>query len=283
MSKGDVLFGVAGNSQSFYAENHKSTSEAGAWCKARGIDAFEYSFGRGVSMTDATARELGRIFSSQNVKLSVHSPYYINFANPDPKAIESSIMYVMQSIEKVKAMGGDRVVVHPGGQGKVSREQAVAKSVENLQSLAETIKDCDIKICLETMGKVGQIGTLDEIITFCKLSKSFYPCIDFGHLNARDRGILKTKSDFERVFSALSDNLPSEKVKNMHIHFSKIRYSAGGEVEHLTFSDTEFGPDFEPMLDCVKERGLTPIVICESDGTQAEDTIAMKKYYFSLD
>ena len=47
--------GVAGNSLSFYNEGHSSTVEAAAWCAARKIDIFEYSFGKGVNMTDSTA------------------------------------------------------------------------------------------------------------------------------------------------------------------------------------------------------------------------------------
>ena len=68
----------------------------------------------------------------------------------------------------------------------------------------------------------------------------------------------------------------------MHIHFSKIEYSNGGEVRHLTFEDTVFGPEFHPLAKILKKYKLSPVVICESDGTQADDAIYMKRIYQSL-
>ena len=73
------------------------------------------------------------------------------------------------------------------------------------------------------------------------------------------------------------------KTVNMHIHFSKIQYTEKGELRHLTFEDTVFGPDFEPLLRAIKDCGLQPYIACESAGTQTMDALAMKKYYLSLE
>src|SRR5574344_601632 len=94
-------FGVAGNSLSFYAEGYQHTAEAAEWCAERGIDAFEYSFGKGVKMTEKTAKEIGEAFTKCGVELSVHAPYYINFSNPDAEKIDNSINYVLQSLTKL--------------------------------------------------------------------------------------------------------------------------------------------------------------------------------------
>ena len=73
-----------------------------------------------------------------------------------------------------------------------------------------------------------------------------------------------------------------DKVRKMHVHFSKIEYSAGGEVRHLTFDDDLFGPDFVPLARVIKEYDLSPVVICESDGTQAEDALKMKNIFYNI-
>ena len=70
-------------------------------------------------------------------------------------------------------------------------------------------------------------------------------------------------------------------MKNFHVHFSKIQYSSKGEVRHLTFEDTIYGPEFEPLAAALKRLDLEPYIICESAGTQAEDALAMKKMYFN--
>ena len=139
-----------------------------------------------------------------------------------------------------------------------------------------------IHICPETMGKVNQLGTLDEVLELCSLDERLIPCIDFGHLNARDLGCFKTAADFERVFTAIKDKLGTDRLKNFHSHFSKIEYTAGGEKRHLTFEDDIFGPDYEPVMELTLKYGCNPVFICESAGTQAEDARTMKEYYLSL-
>ena len=46
----------------------------------------------------------------------------------------------------------------------------------------------DMTLCPETMGKIGQLGTLDEVLALCGVDKRITPCIDFGHLYARSLG-----------------------------------------------------------------------------------------------
>ena len=137
-------------------------------------------------------------------------------------------------------------------------------------------------LCPETMGKVGQLGTLDEVLALCGVDKRITPCIDFGHLNARDQGSIKTKQDYAAILDRMGEVLGDERASRFHVHFSKIEYTTGGEKQHLTFADTVYGPDFEPLLELCYERGLSPVIICESAGTQAEDAATMKRYYQSL-
>lgn len=280
-----IKFGVAGNSKSFYEQGNKSTFEAAKWCNNLGIDLFEYSFGRGVSLNDSTATSIGNEFAEHNVEISAHAPYYINFANLNEEMIAKSIMYITKSIEKLRLMQGKRIVFHAASQGKLERAEAVSTTKENLKKLIDVIVENeydDIILCPETMGKMGQIGTVDEIIDFCNMADFLYPCFDFGHINAREQGSLKTTKDYENIINKMLDNLPSNKVKNMHIHFSKIEYGKGGEVRHLTFEDDVFGPNFEPLAKVLYKNALEPHIICESDGTQAEDALSMKKIYQKL-
>lgn len=278
--------GVAGNSQSFYDEGHVSTIEAACWCAERGIEIFEYSFGKGINMSDLTAAKIGREFKNFGIENSVHAPYYINFANPDRTVIEKNFAYVIRSAEKLAAFdNGDRVVFHPATQGKAARAEAVDTAAANITELAAVIAENKLenfKICIETMGKLGQIGTVEEVVKFCSIAPFYYPCVDFGHINARTGGSLKSAKDYEEIIKYLLDNLEGYKVENMHIHFSKIMYGAGGEVKHLTFADEVYGPEFEPLAEILIKYNLSPAVICESAGTQAEDAVFMRSVYNSL-
>ena len=113
----------------------------------------------------------------------------------------------------------------------------------------------------------------------CGVDERFLPCVDFGHLNARTLGGLHEEGAFAAVLDRLADALGQERAAQMHIHFSKIEYSAGGEKRHLTFEDTLYGPDPAPLMRELARRGWTPFVICESDGTQAEDARALRELF----
>ena len=198
--------------------------------------------------------------------------------------IAKSNNYVLDSAKKLRLLGGKRVVFHPASQGKLERSEAVALCRKRLENLAKIIKDNgldDLYFCPETMGKLGQIGTIEEITEFCSVADFYIPTVDFGHVNARELGSLKTTEDFYNRLKYMVDRLGYEKMKHFHVHFSKIEYSAKGEVRHLTFEDQSYGPDFMPMIEAIKQLNLYPYVICESAGTQDVDALSLKQAYFS--
>ncbi len=277
-----IKFGPSGNCESFYAEGNAHTEQAAAFVKARGLDCFEYSFGRGVRMTEAKAISIGEAFAKENVGISVHAPYFINFANPDDEMAAKSYGYVLDSAKMVKLMGGKRIVFHPAAQGKATREEAVALTVERLKILRDYIYLNDMQdliFCPETMGKTAQIGTVEEITRFCEIDPIYTPCIDFGHINAREQGSLKTMEDYQTRLEYMIERLGFERMKHFHAHFSKIQYSQKGEVKHLTFADEIYGPDFEPLAVALKNLNLEPYIVSESDGMQAEEAAIMRDIY----
>ena len=278
-----IKFGPSGNSIAFSEAGFKNSEESAVWVKNMGLTCFEYSFGRGVNLSDEKAISIGKAFNDNGVEISVHAPYYINFANPEEENAVKSYNYILQSAQKVKLMGGKRIVFHPASQGKMSREKAVELTIKRLETLKDIIYENgldDLIYCPETMGKLGQIGTIEEVVKFCKIDKIYTPCVDFGHINAREFGSLKTEQDYLDRLNFMIDELGYEKMQNFHIHFSKIEYSAKGEVRHLTFEDNHYGPDFSPLAKALKKLKLTPYIICESAGTQDLDALNMQNIYY---
>lgn len=279
---GKVLFGPAGNSLSFYEEGHKSSMESAKWTKDRGLDLFEYSFGQGYRMSTETAKQIGREFLNNGVEISLHAPYFINFANPDPVMYEKSLGYIRTGIKFMEAMGAKRMVFHSGSCGKVVREDAISLMRERFEEFMPQIESelgADMFICPETMGKTMQIGTYKEIIDLCTISEKLIPTFDFGHINALAQGSLKAEEDYQRIFDYSFEKLGEFRTKNAHIHFSKIQYGAKGEIKHLTFADDVYGPNFEPLANVLIKNDLSCHIICESDGTMAEDSKTMKDIY----
>ena len=278
-------FGPAGNSASFHDMGYKHSLQVPEYIEKMGLDAFEYQCGRGVNIGLEKAAELGKLALEKGIALSLHAPYYISMSSVDREKRLNSVNYILASARAVKAMGGNRIVVHTGSCGKISREEALGLAIDTMKIALDALDSeglGDIHICPETMGKVNQLGTLDEVMALCELDERLIPCIDFGHLNARDMGGLKTFDDYRHIFDTIENRLGADRLKCFHSHFSKIEYTVGGEKRHLTFADNVFGPDFEPVIELVAARNCSPVIICESDGTQAEDAAAMKNYYKSI-
>ncbi len=280
-----ALFGPAGNSESFTSMGYKSSLQVPEYLEKKGLDAFEYQCGRGVNIGVEKATELGKLASEKNIKLSLHAPYYISMSSTEEEKRLNSIKYILDSAKAVNAMGGNRIVVHTGSCGKISRETALEYAIDTMKKAIDALDAeglSNIRICPETMGKINQLGTLEEVMALCKLDERLLPCIDFGHLNARTLGQVNSKTAFEEILKTVENELGESRLKEFHSHFSKIEYTAGGEKRHLTFEDGVYGPNFEPLMELVYKKGLSPTFICESAGTQAEDAKAMKDYYLSL-
>ena len=280
-----IKFGPAGNSDSFFQDGYSSTLDTPLWIKNKGLDVFEYSLSRGLTISDDLCKKLGELFKAENIEVTVHAPYYVNFANPDPLMIEKSIGYIIGSLKKLRLMGGKRCVFHPGSCGKLPRHEAYNLLVNNIKILIDKVKNeglDDMLLCPETMGKSQQLGTLQEVAELCKIDKMLIPTIDFGHINAFTQGSIKGESDYEKIITYLIETIGYEKTNMMHIHFSKIEYGPKGELRHLTFDDNQYGPEFDGLAKILVKYNLNPVIICESKGTQAEDAINMKKIYKNI-
>lgn len=278
-----VRFGPSGNSDLFYAQGYKQSVQAPEWLKSLGLGAFEISFGRGVRMGAQTAQAIGAQARQNDILLSVHAPYYINFANIDADKRRQSTDYILQSARVALQLGADRIVFHPGACKENADRSAAMHLVK--QSVLDTLAAMrgegldQIAICPETMGKMGQLGTVEEVLSLCQLDEALIPCLDFGHINARSLGGLKQPSDFEAVLDKLEAALGKARAHRMHVHFSRIEFTQMGEKRHWTLDDTQYGPEFEPLGALLAKRGYQCRVICESKGTMAEDAVRLQLMY----
>ena len=280
-----IKFGPAGNCKTFYDAGFKKTLEAPKWLNERGLTAYEYSFGKGFTLPDDTAVMIGEEMKKYGIDISIHAPYYINFSTPTDEMAEKSYNYVLESLRKLRLVGGNRLVVHPASQGKMSRDEAVALCKRRLEILKDKIIDAgygDMYICLETMGKSMQIGTYEEILDFCTIYDRYIPTFDFGHINALTQGTLKTKEDYQKIIDRSIEVIGLDRTKLAHIHFSKIEYGAKGEIKHLTLEDEIYGPEFYPLAEVLKEYDMQSNIICESKEYQGRDAVILKDIYQSI-
>lgn len=277
-----VKFGTAGNPECFYDEGGKSSLEMPKWLANIGLDAYEYQCGRGVRISDEAARKLAKNAEKHGITLSVHSPYYINISSVESLKIDNSVNYILQTANAALNMGAKRIVVHMGSAKDITRRRAMEISKSTINIILKELDSSgfgNITICLETMGKTNQMGTIEEVMELCGADERLLPAVDFGHINARMQGALKTEDDFDAIIKYMEKKMGRERTTHFHAHFSKIAYTKSGEKKHVTFENTEYGPEFLPLAKVLAKRNLSPVIICESAGTQSIDALKMKKIY----
>ena len=279
----NAKFGPAGNADAF---PYKSSVDAPRWLAELGLDCYEYQCGKGVNVGEATARKLGKAARETGITLSLHAPYFINLANPDPDSLKKTTGYILDACQAADWMGARRVVVHTGTLMKRSRREALDIAIT---SMAEVLKAWEgegyshISLCPETMGKINQLGDLTEVLELCQTDERLIPCVDFGHLYARTLGAFTGPAACEALLDEMEAALGLQRASQFHSHFSQIEFTPnGGEKRHRTFADNGgFGPDPAPLMAAVARRGWTPTFICESAGTQELDALTMKALYRS--
>ena len=248
MSEWKIRFGTAGTSDSFTAMGYKNSLDIPAYTEKMGLDAFESS---AVMESGWGWTRPGRWLTMPRRGICQrHAPYvYRAPSSLDEEKRLNSVNYLLQSCALVKALGGRRVIFHAGSCGKQSREAALEKALDTMRRAVQAVDEAgygDCILCPETMGKVNQLGTLDEVLALCSVDERMIPCVDFGHLYARSQGTElndeTAPADYAAILDAIAAALPGERAKKFHAHFSRIAYTKGGKNCHLTFADTEFGP-----------------------------------------
>ena len=71
-------------------------------------------------------------------------------------AWRKNVGYVLETARLAVPLGATRMVVHCGGQGKLTRDRAMRNSHENVKNILRALDEAHLTgcaVCLETMGK----------------------------------------------------------------------------------------------------------------------------------
>jgi len=261
-------FGPAGIPQSF-RELKAALEDVPKLLREESLDAFEYQavrWGVKPQMKKEVAEKLGSEAEKNDVWLSLHGSYFINFCG-ERNVVEASKQRLIACATAAGWMSAYIVVFHPGFYGKKQPTevfQNCLKALEEVIENMETLGVKKVKIGPETMGKLSQFGSLEEVLRLCEELERTQPVIDWAHLHARDRGRFKTVDDFREVIEEIENRLGSRAVRDMHCHFTKVEFTEKGEKRHHTLHETEYGPDFTMLAKVIAEFKLKPVIISES-------------------
>ena len=154
-------------------------------------------------VSEETAAKIGAAAKQNGIQVSVHAPYFINLSSEEHERMDKNIGYVLETARIAVPLGAVRMVVHCGGQGKLTRDRAMRNSHENVRRILCALDEAHLTactVCLETMGKQSVLGSAEEVCELVAADDRLLPCIDFGHLNARTGGGMSTREDVKRLY-----------------------------------------------------------------------------------
>ncbi len=238
----------------------------------RGFDACEIDFEGKFWMDYDWAAELGQLAKRAKIALSVHAPIagFMGHAERGKKLNMATGM-LDHSAGIAKAAGAELVVFHPGFLLGRTREAAIDSIVEQLGELRERLerKDRAVPFGIEVMGRVREIGSLDDVIEIAGRCGWVRPVLDFAHLHATSDGAYTDAEPFAAALEAADGVLPPR--APFHIHFSDIAFANRNETKHLRYGEGTLRA--EPLRQALRTFRRTATIISESPDLESDQAI----------
>jgi len=252
--------------------SRESPEEAVAILQELGYTACEIDFEGKFWMDYDFAGRLGERAREADIALSVHAPIagFMGHAERGKK-LNMAVGMLDHSAGIAAAAGAEVVVFHPGFLLERTREEALDSIVEQLGELRERLekKGRAVPFGVEIMGRVREIGSLEDVIAISARCGWVRPVIDFAHLHAvTDGGFTETEA-FAAALAAADQVLPDG--APFHIHFSDIAYANRNETRHLRYGEGTLRA--EPLRDALARFERPATVISESPDEESSQAI----------
>lgn len=253
--------------------SHDSPEEAVAILLERGYTACEIDFESGFWMDYPFAERLGELARENDVALSVHAPLFgfMGHLEPSGRKFTSAVGALDRSAGIAAASGAEPVVFHPGFLLGRSREDAIDAVVAQLGTLRERLekKERAVPFGIEVMGRVRDLGSVDDVIEISRRTSWVRPVLDFAHMHATSDGAFLDVEPFAAALTAVDAVL--EPGAPFHIHFSDIAFANRNETKHLPYGDGTLRA--EPLREALARFERPATVISESPDEASSQAI----------
>jgi deoxyribonuclease-4 len=270
----DLLFGTAGIPHS----THPSTTPDGIRrVAALGLQCMEIEFVEKIYLNEAEAKAMAGVSRNNNIKLSVHAPYYLNLNSHEPRKFHASQGLLHRAARIANFCGAESIVFHAGFYMGDPAEEAYQTIKIALKEVLDKLDEENNPILLrpEVSGKRSQFGTVEELMRLTLELPRVAPCVDFAHWHARS-GSFNSYVEFDGLLTDIEKKLGRPALEDMHIHVSGIEYGNSGEKRHLPIKESDLR--YEELLHAWKDHDIKGRVICESP-IQEEDALLLQQTY----
>ena len=253
--------------------SRESPEEAIAIVRGRGYDACEIDFESGFWMDYPWAERLGDVARENDVALSVHAPLFgwVGHLEASGRKWSSALGALDRSSGIAAACGAEVVVLHPGFLLGRSREDAIDSVVEQLAIVRERLegKDRAVPFGIEVMGRVRDLGSLEDCVEISRRVGWVRPVVDFAHMHATSDGAFLETDRFREALTLVDGVLESG--TPFHIHFSDIAFANRNETKHLPYGEGTLRAD--PLREALQAFDRPATVISESPDEESSQMI----------
>jgi deoxyribonuclease-4 len=249
-----------------------SFEEAAAALESEGYRAVEIGFAGGFWLDYETAPQLGAALRAHDVVLSVHAPLAAFMGHvAREKKFKMALGMLDHTAGLAKAAGAEVIVFHPGFLLGRERGQAIFDVVDQLGDLRTRLESKDrlVPFGIEVMGRVRELGTLDDVLAVASQVDFVRPVLDFAHMHATSDGAYLDTEMFATALEAtdavMRDGEP------FHIHFSDIAFANRNETKHLPYGEGTLRA--EPLRDALERFDRPATVISEEPDDASTEAI----------
>ena len=247
---------------------------------------YDYLKNKLINNNNIYFNKLKKYSIKKDIFLSIHAPFYISPTSQKDNVLSSSTNLFHQMYLMCDRIGAKRFVLHPGGYNGLDPKRAVKKASkfieESLDSFEYNYPEKshllnEIGCFIENLGKKGEIGDIEEIVDILKNvdRNNVLPCVDFGHIYARNLGAI----DYYSIIDYINDELGRDVVENLHIHISKIQFGKSGERKHLPNNECRYGPNFDPYFEILENNDRYKHVIINETPEDQYDVLNLWETY----
>jgi deoxyribonuclease-4 len=250
----------------------ESFEEAAGALAGHGYRACEIGFAGGFWLDYDDAPRLAAALHDADVALSVHAPLAAFMGHVErQKKFKMALGMLDHTAGLAKAAGADLIVFHPGFLLGRERERAIADVVSQLGDLRDRLESKGrlVPFGVEVMGRVRDLGTIDDVLAIASQIDFVRPVLDFAHMHATSDGAYTNVETFAAALAATDEIL--EPGVPFHIHFSDIAYANRNETKHLPYGEGTLRA--EPLRDALAGFDRPATVISESPDEESTQTI----------
>src|SRR2546421_10031573 len=252
--------------------SRKSPEAAIELLQERGYTACEIDFEGKFWMDYPWAERFGHLAREAGIVLSVHAPIagFMGHVERDKKQ-RMAVGMLDHSAGIAKAAGAELVVFHPGFLLGRTRAAAIRSICEQLADLRERLegKDRAVPFGVEVMGRVREVGSLDDVIAIAGRCGWVRPVLDFAHMHATSDGAYTDVELFAAALEAADAVL--EPKAPFHIHFSDIAFANRNETKHLPYGEGTLRAD--PLRKALRRFKRPATVISEAPDLKSTQAI----------